>query len=135
MLTLRNGPATPAFRRYTIRTAAFMGAYVLVMVAMIFGAFDEIMGKPAAWVLALVVTAPIVGQIWTTLVCIRDSDEFVRAVMAKQFILSAGIAMALSTGWGFAESFAGAPHMEGWLIYPLFWAIMGLTAPFLKSSH
>ncbi len=134
MLTLRNGPATPAFRRYTVRTFAFMSGYAVVMVAMIFGAFDQIMGKPAAWLLALAVSAPVVGQIWTTLACIRESDEFVRAVMAKQFILSAGIAMALFTSWGFAESFAGAPHAEGWLIYPLFWAIMGVTAPFLKSS-
>ncbi|MDB5420178.1 MAG: hypothetical protein JWR59_125 [Brevundimonas sp.] len=127
--------STPPQKRYVVRTLAFMGGYSLIMVAVIFGAFDQIQHKPAAWLLALTVTAPICGQIWTTLAYMRESDEFMRAVMAKQFILSAGIAMALFTGWGFAESFANAPHAEGWLIYPLFWAVQGVTAPFLKSSH
>lgn len=128
-------PATSAQRKYVIRTVAFMGGYAAIMVAVIFGAFDDIQGKPAAWLLAASVTAPVAGQIWTTLAVMRDSDEFVRAVMAKQFILAAGVAMALFTGWGFAESFADAPHAEGWLIYPLFWAALGLIAPFVKSSN
>jgi putative oxidoreductase len=134
MLTIGR-PTTTAQRKYVVRTLAFMGGYVAIMIAVIFGAFDDIQGTPAAWGLALTVTAPIVGQIWTTLAVMRDSDEFVRAVMAKQFILAAGISMALFTGWGFAESFAGAPHAEGWLIYPLFWAALGVVAPFIKSSN
>ena len=112
-----------------------MGGYAAIMMGVIFGAFDDIQGKPAAWLLAAAVTAPVAGQIWTTLAVMRDSDEFVRAVMAKQFILAAGVAMALFTGWGFAESFADAPHAEGWLIYPLFWSALGLIAPFVKSSN
>ena len=134
MLTIGR-PTTTAQRKYMIRTLAFMGGYVAIMVAVIFGAFDDIQGTPAAWGLALTVTAPVVGQIWTTLAVMRDSDEFVRAVMAKQFILAAGISMALFTGWGFAESFADAPHAEGWLIYPLLWASLGVVAPFIKSSN
>ena len=65
----------------------------------------------------------------------RDSDEFVRAVTAKQFIVSAGVAMAAFSAWGFGESFAGAPHAEGWMIYPLFWAVFGCVAPFIRSSN
>ena len=126
---------TSAQKRYVVRTLAFMGGYSAIMVAVIFGAFDAVQRTPAAWALALVVTAPIVGQIWTTLAYMREADEYVRALMAKQFILAAGIAMALFTGWGFAESFANAPHAEGWLIYPLFWGVLGVTSPFLKSSH
>lgn len=134
MLTIGR-PTTGAHRKYVIRTLAFMGGYVAIMIAVIFGAFDDIQGTPAAWALALTVTAPIVGQIWTTLAAMRDSDEFVRAVMAKQFILASGVSMALFTAWGFAESFAGAPHAEGWIIYPLFWAAFGLTSPFIRSSN
>ena len=126
---------TPAGRRYFVRTMAFMSGYVAVMLATIFGAFDAIQGKPAAWVLALAVSAPIAGQIWATLSFMRDSDEYVRAVTAKQFIVAAGVAMALFSAWGFGESFAGAPHAEGWLIYPLFWAIFGCVAPMLRSSN
>ncbi|MDO9589195.1 MAG: hypothetical protein Q7J13_14865 [Brevundimonas sp.] len=135
MLSLGPKQTTAAGRRYVVRTMAFMGGYVAINVAAIFGAFDEIIGAPVAWALALAVSAPVVGQIWATLMLMRESDEFVRSVIAKQFILSAGIAMAIATAWGFGESYADAYHLPAWLIYPLFWACFGLVAPFVRSSR
>lgn len=132
--TWNNG--TPAGRRYVIRTWAFMVPYVLVCVAMMTtDAFDDIIGKPAGWVLAAAISAPIIGQIWATLSLMRESDEFVRAVTAKQFIIAAGMALALATFWGFAETFAAAPHIPSWLIYPVFWACFGVISPFIKGSN
>ena len=127
--------AEPAHKAYVVRTMAFMSGYVALNVAAIFGAFDEIQGKPAAWLLAAAVSAPILGQIWATLSLMRDSDEFVRAVTAKQFIVAAGIAMGLFSAWGFAESYADAPHAPGWIVYVLFWAAFGMVAPFIKTSR
>jgi putative oxidoreductase len=126
---------TTVHRRYVVRTMAFMTGYVAVNVAAIFGAFDAIHGKPAAWLLALVVSAPVAGQMWATLSLMNESDEFVRSLTAKQFIIAAGIAMALFSTWGFAESYADAPHIPGWLIYPLFWGVYGFVAPFIKTSR
>lgn len=124
-----------AHSRYVIRTVAFMSGYVAINVAAIVGAFDDIGSPVAAWVLALAVSAPVVGQIWATLALMRDSDEFVRAVTAKQFILAAGLAMAIASVWGFGESYADAPHIPAWIVYPLFWACFGLVAPFVRSSR
>jgi hypothetical protein len=132
MLGIRN--STPAGRRYAARTMAFMSGYVAVNVAAIFGAFDEIIGKPVAWALALAVAAPVIGQLWATLSLMRESDEYVRAVVAKQFILASGLAMAAATVWGFGESYAGAYHLPAWIIYPLFWACFGVVAPFIQGS-
>lgn len=126
---------TPAGRRYARRTMAFMAGYAAVNVGAIFGAFDDIQSTPAAWLLAAAVSAPVVGQLWATLSLMRESDEFVRAVAAKQFILSAGMAMAIASFWGFAESYAGAPHLPAWLIYPLFWACFGFVSPFVRDSR
>ncbi|RIJ66743.1 hypothetical protein D1604_06975 [Brevundimonas sp. LPMIX5] len=135
MLTLSK-QYTPAGRRYVLRTFAFMIPYMLICVAMMTtDAFDELMGKPAGWALAAAVAAPVVGQLWATLALMRESDEFVRMVAAKQFIIASGLAMAAATFWGFGESFAGAPHLPAWLIYPLFWAAFGLVAPFIRSSN
>ena len=50
--------ATPADRRYILRTAAFMSGYVTVNLAAITGAFDDI-GVVAAWVLALAVAEAV----------------------------------------------------------------------------
>ena len=134
MLSLGKSTA-PAHRRYVVRTMAFMSGYVAVNVAAIFGAFDPLVGKPEAWALALVVSAPVIGQIWATLSLMRESDEFVRAVTAKQFVLASGIAMALASVWGFGESYANAPLIPAWLIYPLFWACFGFVAPFIRTSE
>jgi len=124
-----------AHKRYAIRTIAFMSGYVAVNVAAIFGAFDDINSPVAAWGLALTVSAPVIGQIWATLSLMRESDEFVRALVAKQFILASGLAMAVASVWGFGESYAAAPHIPAWIIYPLFWACFGLIASFVKSSN
>ncbi len=126
--------ATPADRRYIRRTAAFMTGYAAINLAAITGAFDDI-GARAAWVLALAVAAPVAGQIWAVLVWMRDSDEFVRALAAKRFIIAAGAAMALFSAWGFLETYAGAAHAPGWLIYPLFWAAFGLVTPLVRNSR
>jgi len=128
--------STPAGRKYVIRTWAFMVPYMVICISMmVTDAFDDIIGKPAGWVLALAVSAPIIGQLWATLSLMRDADEFVRALTAKQFIVAAGLAMALATFWGFAETFANAPHLPGWLIYAAFWMLYGMVAPFIRTSN
>jgi hypothetical protein len=131
--SFRNG--TDAGRRYVVRTLAFMSGYTAVNVAAIFGAFDDLSSPVAAWLLAATVSAPVVGQIWATLSFMRESDEFVRALIAKQFIVAAGLTMAIGTFWGFGESYADAPHVPAWFVYPLFWACFGLVTPFLRSSR
>ena len=126
---------TPAHRRYVGRTIAFMSAYVVVMLLAIGGALDDVKTATSGWVLAAAASAPIVGQIWATLSLMNEADEFVRGLTARQFIVATGLTMALATFWGFGESFAGAPHVEAWFVYPLFWACFGLTAPFIRSTR
>ena len=136
MLSIGGTSGTAAHRRYTLRTLAFMTPYAAICVAMMTtNLFDGVMGRPAGWALAAVVSAPVIGQIWATLSLMRESDEFVRGLTAKQFILAAGVAMAIAVFWGFGESFAGAPHLPAWLIYPLFWAAYAATSPFIRSSR
>lgn len=122
-------------RRYVIRTMAFMTGYVAINILAMTGAFDEIIGRPIAWGLALSIAAPVIGQIWATLALMRESDEFVRAVTAKTFIAATGLTLAIASVWGFGEEYATAPHISAWLIYPVFWASYGLVAPFIRSSR
>ena len=122
-------------RRYLTRTMAFMGGYAAINVAAILGAFDEIIGEPAGVILGLAVAAPIAGQIWATLALMAQSDEFVRAVTAKRFIVAAGLAMALFSGWGFMESYGNVPHAPGWIVYALFWGLYGLVTPLIRTSR
>ena len=123
-----------AQRRYITRTLAFMAGYVAVNVAAIAGAFDDVKA-PGSYLLALVVAAPVAGQMWATLALMHDADEFVRRLTANRFIAAAGAAITLFSAWGFMESYADAPHVEGWLIYPLFWACFGVISPFIRTSR
>ena len=125
---------TPAGRQYRTRTLAFMAGYVAVNVAAILGAFDNAR-PPGSYLLALAVAAPVVGQLWATLKLLEASDEFVRGLMSKRIILASGFAIAAATTWGFLESYADAPHLPAWLIYPLFWGCFGLVSPFVRTSR
>ena len=126
-------PAT-AIRQYLIRTSLFMGGYVALNVAAITGAFDDIR-SPGSWFFALTAAAPIAGQIWATLVLMRDSDEFVRGLLARRFIVATGITIALFSAWGFMETYARAPHAPGWMIYPLLWLAFAAVRPFIRSTR
>lgn len=119
---------------YALRTLGFLIAYVLVLLLMVVGR-EFIDGTPVAFVMVAAVTVPILGQTWALVVFMRDSDEFVRALTAKRFIVASGLAVSLFAGWGFAETFAGAPHLEGYYVYALFWAAFGLVTPLVRSSE
>lgn len=127
-MEMASARGTSAHKKYLARTAAFMTGYTAINVAAIFGAFDDI-GRVGGLALGLVVAAPVAGQIWATLALMNDSDEFMRALMAKRFIVASGLAMALATAWGFMESYGDAPHVPAWMIYPLFWALFGVVTP------
>jgi len=121
--------------RYAVRTALFMAIYALFQVAAIFGAFDAWIGTPAGWVLALAVALPIAGQVWALMRLIADSDEYLRALWAKRVVLSAGIVLVVCTLWGFGETYANAPGLKAWLVFPLFWAVSAVVWPFVRSSR
>ena len=125
---------TSAHRRYLTRTWIFMGAYVALNLGAMLDILDSV-EPPGTWLLALAVAGQIAGQIWATLVFIQESDEYVRAITAKRFIIAAGAAMALFSAWGFLESYADAPHVPGWMIYPLFWVAFGAVSPFVRTTR
>lgn len=125
---------TLATKKYLIRSALFMGAYIAVNVAAITGAFDG-MKSPGTWGFSLVVAAPIIGHIWAFLVWMRDSDEFVRTLAAKRFIVATGVALAITSVWGLLELYARATHVSPAMVYPLLWASFAAVTPFIRTSH
>ena len=124
----RKSVGNPIFT-YLVRTGLFMTVYVILNMAAILGAFEQV-ALPGAYVLGVAVGLPVAGHMWAALDYIDKADEYIGGVMAKRFILSAGAAIAVFSGWGFLESYAQAPHAPGWLVYPLFWFLFGMTSLF-----
>ena len=85
--------------------------------------------------LALAAAAPIAGHLWALLAWIHDSDEFVRTLAAKRFIVTTGIILASVSAWGLMEMHAHAPHLPSVLIVPLFWVVWAAVSPFIRTSH
>ena len=123
-----------AHRKYVVRTFSFMAIYVALNAAAIRGVFNNV-GSSLLWLLAVAVALPAAGQLWATLQLMREGDEFVSHLTAKRFIVAAGAAIALLSAWGFSESYAGAVHLPGWVIYPLFWVVFGISAPFIRTTR
>ena len=123
-----------ANRKYIIRTVLFMGGYMAANLAALSGAFDDITPR-GALAFALVVSAPILGHIWAFLAWMRESDEFVRGIATKRFVMAGGITLAVSSVWGLLEIYAKTPHVSAALVVPLFWLAFGLVSPFIRSSH
>jgi len=129
-------PLNPALatKKFYIRTACFIGSYLLVNAAVLTQAFDDIRPRGAVG-LALSIAAPVIGHIWSFLAWMRDSDEFVRTVAAKRFVVAAGLTMAIASAWGSMELYASARHISAAFLYPLFWVLIAMVAPFIRSSH
>ncbi|WP_374273788.1 hypothetical protein [Brevundimonas sp.] len=119
---------------YGLRTIGFLGLHALVLLLLI-AAPAEFRGFSIAWILVAAIMAPILGQTWAVLVFMRDSDEVVRALTARRFIVAAGLALSVFAGWGFAETFANAPHLEGYYVYALFWGAFALVTPLIRSTQ
>lgn len=119
---------------YRRRSAVLLGLYSLLNIAAILGAIDGLRG-PATWLFAAAVAAPILAHIWAFLALMRSSDEFLRGLMAKRFIVASGITMAVFCSWGFMELYAHAPHLPGALIVAVFWGAFGLAMPLVQTSH
>lgn len=126
--------ASSAGRRYLVLTLLFMGIYILINLLTIQGLFDSLLGQATGWLIAIAVALPVAGQMWATLGLMAQSDEFVRVIVAKCFVLAAGTTLTLWTAWGFGETYAAAPHIPAWLIYPFFWAVFAMVSPFVRTS-
>lgn len=96
---------------------------------------EQLLGGPLVYVVAASPAVPIAGMMWAVLRLMQRSDEFVRAVLVKRFVISTGVTFVLCAVWGFLESFAKVPHAQLWLVFPIFWAVFGVVSPFVRTSR
>jgi len=128
-------------KRFLITNLLFAAGYFVVTAAALFSVFHgsrsgvQPLSGAVRWGMSASFGLFIAGQIWATLVFMRDSDEFVRALFARQFILASGLAIASFSAWGYAETFAGAPHIPGWMVYILLLLFLGAVQPFVRSTR
>ncbi len=124
--------------RYTIGFLFWMSLY---MAAIVFDGFyfnRHSFGIPQApwlYVFAVMPALPIGGTIWVFLRFLDESDEFVRAIMTRRFIIATGLTLFISIAWGFLQNYAGVWRCDLYNVYMLFWISFGVVSPFVRSSQ
>jgi len=120
--------------RYTVEMIVWMALYAACLVGAILFIKANRPTGPLLYGLAILPALPIGGTIVTFLRFIERSDEFIRAIMVKRFLIATGITLFVSTAIGFIENFTETQLVERYLAYPLFWAAFGLITPFIRGS-
>jgi hypothetical protein len=46
-----------------------------------------------------------------------------------------GITLSFATLWGFLDNFAAVPHFDMYLLFPMYWASMGIASAFIRMRY
>jgi len=108
-----------AARAYVRRFVPLMIAYVLLL----FGANwlrDTVQpAGPFAFFLAILPALPLIGVIWAIgRLLVEETDEYLRSLHVRQFLIATGFMLVIVCVWGFLESFDQVPHI------PMYWAFI-----------
>lgn len=117
----------PAQRRYNMRVLGLSLAYAgaLIGVSLVFRSSAPT--GPLAWALALLPALPLVGIfIAMGRYLVEESDEYLRAMVARQSLVASGFMLIVTTCWGFLQSFGQLPHADFYWAAILWFAGLGL---------
>ena len=89
-----------------------------------------------AYAAALLVAAPVIGMVASMGFYLRDeTDEVERAIQMQCALWATGGVLALTAAWGFLEMFALTPHLELWLVFPLWAMLLGASNLFVRRRY
>lgn len=118
-----------AGRRYSVRFTLAMTAYVAVLFAV--GFWVRAAAPPTGVLLYIAAAAPAVpllGAIWAMgRYLVEETDEYQKARLVEAILWATGAALAVTTVWGFLETYAKAPHAPAYAVFILFSATLGLV--------
>jgi putative oxidoreductase len=125
-----------AARAYALGIVFWMVVYALVLSAVVVAvSLGRIPAGPLRYAAALAPSVPIAGVIFSAARYLRDTDEYIRAMMSRRILWASGATFILTTAWGFLEGLAGAPHIELYWVFPLFAVMVGFSALFVRSAR
>ncbi|MGZ6040497.1 MAG: hypothetical protein ACXWKR_17645 [Phenylobacterium sp.] len=124
----------PAWRRYIIRFTIAMSAYAVVLSAMVY-ALNNGVAPPKPW-LYLVAVAPAIPVAAVILIVLRylqeEDDEYQRMLNMRAFVGATGMTLAICTGWGLMQWFAGLPKVSLFYVFPMFYACQAFSTAWTR---
>ncbi|MGZ3298969.1 MAG: hypothetical protein ACXU8U_09615 [Asticcacaulis sp.] len=120
--------------KYTLGILFWSALYVATLFIVVLSLKHSTPAKPLLYTLAVLPSLPVGATIWVVLRYMEKSDEYVRAVVTRRFVLATGITLFACTAWGFLESFANAPHFDLYYVYVMFWMSFGVICAFVRGA-
>jgi len=109
---------SPARKRYTLRLAAAMAAFLATFALAEYGIDRKQIGAVAAAVLALLPGLCVTAVFWALgRYLVEEKDEFRRMLLVREILISTGITMTVVTIWGFLAEYRIVPY--GHAFYPI----------------
>ena len=97
---------SPAIRRYVIRLAALMTAYLVLLFGSIHLFQNNHPTGIAAYALAIAPALPIIGVFWAVMrLLVEEPDEFQRMLLVRQCLVATGFCLTIVTIWEFLQNF------------------------------
>jgi hypothetical protein len=119
----------PAQRRFFYRFAVAMLLYAALLVPTILAFVHYRPAGLMAYALAVLPALPILGMLIVIgLYLAEEKDEFIRNLQIQSLLGGIGLTLALVSVWGFMENFTRVPRLDLFLVYPIFWGFVGISA-------
>jgi hypothetical protein len=113
-----------AAKRYAQRFTAAMMLYVAVLMGVLYAFIGLRVTGPLAYALAAAPALPLIMAIAVIGLYLREeTDEFQRAVMVEAALWATGGMLAITTVWGFLETFGLVIHLPSWLAFVV-WSVL-----------
>ena len=127
---------TEAGKRYRRRMSICSWAYVAALLLAIAGYKELHLTGALAYAAALLPALPLIGMFASMGLYLREeTDEFQRTVQIESSLWATGGVMVLCAGWGFLEMFRLVPHMEAWVLVPVWALLLGFANVFIRRRY
>ncbi len=128
--------ASEAAKRHRRRMSIAAVAYVAALMLAITGYKQLHLGGVLAYAAALLPALPLAGMFVSMGLYLREeTDEFQRQLQIESSLWATGAVLVLCAGWGFLEMFGLAPHVEAWVIVPVWCLVLGVAHVFTRRRY
>lgn len=120
-------PVRPAEKRYLIRVAIAMAAYILFLSIALRYVGEGIVTGPLAYLLGALPGLAVIGVFWAIgRLLVEETDEYKRMLLVRQSLVASAFALSIATVWGFLENVELVPHVDAFYIAILWFAGLGV---------
>ena len=120
------GTVSPAMVRYNRRMVIVSIIYVAVIALAVWFAKTQAPAGAMRWLVATAPALPVIGMIAVMMrLLVEENDEYLKLRMATLALSVTGFMLAVTTVWGFLETFQLVPHVPAYAAFILWCAGLG----------